>query len=404
MRVAYMMSRFPKLTETFVLYEMLAVEAAGIDVEIYPLQRERAEVVQAEAEPLVERAHFTSFMSAAILVANLLALVRQPLTYARVLGTLIRDNVGSYRFLFGNLAYFPKAVYLASRMKADGVDHLHAHFASFPAAAAYVIHEFSGIPYSFTAHGSDLHRDQHMLCTKVETARSVVTISAFNRQMMIDHCGDQHAAKIHVIRCGINLDRFQPDVTQAPVATLSVICIGSLHEVKGQRYLIEACALLKQRGVRVECHFVGGGDDLAMLTALAEELGVSENVVFHGNLPQKDVIARLKAANVAALNSVPSRDGRREGIPVALMEAMAFALPVVSSRLSGIPELVDDGVTGFLTEPRDSAAIADALEKLAADPELRRQFGDAGRLKIEREFELFSNARRLVALFEGKLT
>lgn len=401
MRIAYMMSRFPKLTETFVLYEMLAVEQQGVEVEIYPLMREKAPVMQAEAQALVQRAHYTPFFSAAILGANLRYLQTQPATYFRTLFTTIKANLGSTRFLLGNLVYFPKAVYLSKLMTENNIQHIHAHFASFPAAVAYMIHQFTGIPYSFTAHGSDLHRDQHMLCEKIDASRATVTISEYNRQVMIDCCGEQHASKIHVVHCGINLERFYPVKRDETNQNLSIVCIGSLHEVKGQRYLIEACGKLKERDIPFNCHFVGDGNDREDLQQLALRLGVGEQVHFHGRLTQQEVIEHLKMANVAALNSVPSSDGRREGIPVALMEAMAFGLPAVSTRLSGIPELVGEGVTGFLTEPGDSDAIAEALARLAGDPQLRRQFGRAGREKIEAEFELHSNAQQLIALIKG---
>ena len=167
LKVAYTMSRFPKITETFILFEILAVMDEGVPVEIYPLMRERTDVMHEEAKPLVETANFTPHISPAIIMSNLKALVRQPGTYVRTLLTSLRATLGSRRFFIGILVFFPKSVYLAERMQADGITHLHAHFASFPAATAYVIHQFSGIPYSFTAHGSDLHRDKHMLCEKI---------------------------------------------------------------------------------------------------------------------------------------------------------------------------------------------------------------------------------------------
>jgi colanic acid/amylovoran biosynthesis glycosyltransferase len=400
MRIAYMMSRFPKLTETFVLYEMLAMETVGQTIEIYPLINQKESVVQEEARNLTNRARYTGFISLAILLQNLKSAFSQPKTYFGTLATLIRANWGSWRFLLGKLAYFPKAVYLAKRMKEEQIEHIHAHFASFPAAVAYMIHQFSGIPYSFTAHGSDLHRDQHMLCEKISDAKAVISISEYNKQMMIDHCGKEHAHKIHIVHCGINLERFKA-VSNLAEGELSIVCVGTLHEVKGQKFLIEACGKLKERGIPFHCHFVGDGEDLAMLEELATKLGIRENISFHGRLTQAGVIERLQAANVVSLNSVPSADGRREGIPVALMEAMAFRLPVVSTRLSGIPELVEEGVTGYLTDIGDSQAIADALAKLGENPALREQMGIAGRKKIEAEFELYENARQLANIIQS---
>lgn len=398
MRIAYIMSRFPKLTETFILYEMIAMEETGETIEVYPLIRENEPVIQAEAHEYVERAHFTPFLSLKMIWSNIKLLFKKPGTYVKTLTTIIHSNWGSRRFLLGKLVYFPKSVYLAEMMTRDKIDHIHVHFASFPAAVAYMIHQFSNISYSFTAHGSDLHRDQHMLCEKIQDAKYVISISQYNKDMMIDHCGKENAEKIKIVHCGVDLERFKQDeaVNQTNSSDyLSIICIGSLHEVKGQRYLIEACHILHQSNIPFHCNFVGDGEDRKLLEEMVESYGIDDKVTFHGRLAQADVIRQLKQADVAALTSVPSQDGRREGIPVALMEAMAFSLPVVATRLSGIPELVDDGITGYLTEAGDSEAIATALTELSQNPDQQKIMGRAGRAKIEAEFELRQNAKDL---------
>jgi glycosyltransferase involved in cell wall biosynthesis len=172
----------------------------------------------------------------------------------------------------------------------------------------------------------------------------------------------------------------------------AIFCVGTLHEVKGQTYLIEACRLLQKRGVDFMCHFIGGGPDLADLTEQVERAGLSERVQFHGRRTHDEVAELLQGAAVLVSPSVPTQDGRREGIPVVLMEAMASGLPVVASAISGIPELVEDKYNGFLTAPGDAPAIADALEFLYNDPGLRQQFAQAGREKVVDEFDLDKNA------------
>ena len=398
LKVAYIMSRFPKLTETFVLYEMLAVEAEGVPVEIYPLMREKTNVMHSEAVPLVKRAHFTPIMSPGIVASNLRYLFRKPGTYLGTLWTSLRATWGSRRFFAGILAFFPKAVHMAHLMSKDNIGHIHAHFASHPAAVAFIIHQMTGIPYSFTAHGSDLHRDQHMLCEKISSAKFAAAISNYNKEMMAELCGK--ADRIMIVHCGVNTQAFQPKTPQNE--QLNVLCIGTLHEVKGQTHLIEACRLLKERDIDFVCHLVGSGGDLEMLQKQTAEAGLTDKVRFHGRLPQNEVIAMLKAVDVVAAPSVPSADGRREGIPVALMEAMATGKPVVASRLSGIPELVEDGQSGFLIEPGDAQGIADALATLSSDAALREKMGQAGREKVLNEFDLSKNAVTLAQLFKGK--
>ncbi len=403
-RVAYMMSRFPKLTETFILYEMLAVQAQGATVELFPLQRERTSVMHPEAAPLVERAHYQPLLSWAILQAQWHYLRRKPRAYLGALRDLLRATWGSARYFLGALAFFPKSVRFAQLMEASGIDHIHAHFASHPAAMAFVIHRLTGIPYSFTAHGSDLHRDRHMLCQKVAEAAFVVTIARFNQEMIVAECGEDSRDKVQVIHCGVDTETFQPrQAHPAPAGPLQILCIGTLHEVKGQTYLIEACRLLREGGQDFVCRFVGDGPDEAALRAQVAQAGLTDCVRFEGRKTRQDVIALLNAADVVVAPSVPSRDNRREGIPVVLMEAMGAGVPVIASELSGIPELVEHEVSGLLVSPGDAAAIAAALERLAADPPLRARLGQGGRDKVLREFDLAANAARLVELFRGSV-
>ena len=399
--VAYVVSRFPKLSETFVLFEILAVEAEGVPIEVYPLQRERAQTIHPEAQRVVERAHYAPLFSLAILASQLHTLRRQPRAYLRTLFDLLRWNFGSARYLGGALAFFPMAVHFARRMREDGVSHVHAHFASHPAAVAFVIHRLAGIPYSFTAHGSDLHRDRHMLRQKVAEARFVVPISEFNRRVILDECGDAAAAKLAVIHCGIDPEVFRPVPERASEqgAPLRLVCVGTLHEVKGQAVLIEACRLLALRGIAFRCDLVGDGPDRDDLLRQARAAGLEQRVRFLGALTREEVAARLRDSDVAVVPSVPTRDGRREGLPVALMEAAATGRPVVASRLSGIPEAIEHGAQGLLVPPGDAPGLADAIATLAADPQLRERLGAAARERMLREFDLATNARLLAARF-----
>lgn len=403
-RIAYVMSRFPKITETFVLYEMMAVERCGLEVELYPLIRERSAVMHQEAERWVARARFTPWLSPSMLRSHGHYLLRRPFTYFAILWTLLVQNLGSRRFLAGAIAFFPKAVHIAWLMQRQGISHIHAHFASHPAAVAYVVSRLSDIPFSFTAHGSDLHRDQHMLGVKVRQAAFVAAISDYNRKMLIEHAGQETAHKVKIVHCGVDTDRFAGDTTQwdesqRNLHTAAMICIGTMHEVKGQRYLIEACRLLSQRGVGFHLHLVGDGPDLEERKAQAAEAGLGEQITFHGRRTRDEIIDLLRKMDVAIAPSVPTSDGRREGIPVVLMEAMAMQVPVVSSRLSGIPELVIHRETGLLTEPGDITALAAAIEDLIANPRLRRRLAQAGRDKVLHEFDQEENARALSSLF-----
>jgi colanic acid/amylovoran biosynthesis glycosyltransferase len=398
LKVAYVMSRFPRLSETFVLYELLAVEDSGVEVELYPLIRERDDVVHPEALELCARASFQPFLSLPILRSQIHYLRHSPTVYLGALRDLLAGTWGSLNFFLGALGIFPKVAHAARLMQAAGVDHVHCHFANHPAAAGFIVHRLTGIPYSFTAHGSDLHVDRRMLCKKIAESAFVVPISEYNREVMIEECGERIRPKLIVIHCGVDLAVFGPH-DPPETGPFTILAVGTLHEVKGQSYLVEACRLLRDEGVDVACNVVGDGPDRAALTRQIAQAGLEDRVQLLGRLNRADVSDLLRRAHVLAAPSVPTRHGKREGIPVVLMEAMASGLPVVASRISGIPELVEDGVSGLLVQPRDARALADALARLESDPGLRRRLAEAGRSEVEAEFDLRKNAAVLVRQF-----
>jgi glycosyltransferase involved in cell wall biosynthesis len=401
--VAYVMSRFPKLTETFILQELVAMDRAGVRVELHPLLRQRGEPIQPAAEPWVQRAHFLPFISPAIVRSqwHYLRDRRRRRRYLAALLDMIHGTWRSPNFLIGGLGIFPKVAHMARQMRSEGVEHIHCHFANHPALAGFLIHRLVGIPYSFTAHGSDLHVDRTMLPAKVREAAFVVAISEDNRRVIEATCSGGADAKVAVIHCGVDRTSFAP--ARHGRGPLRIVAVGTLHEVKGQTHLVDACRLLADRGVDFTCRIIGDGPDRAALATRIEEAGLHDRVVLTGRMTSDAVARELADADALVAPSVPTSGGKREGIPVVLMEAMAAGLPVVASRLSGIPELVTDGTDGLLVPPGDVGAIADALERLAGDPALRRRLGTAGRATIDRAFDVDRNAADLVRLIETSL-
>lgn len=410
-RVAYLASRFPKLTETFVLYEMMALEGAGARVEIFALQQEPSGPRHPEARVYERRAHFAPFLSRELILANLSLLARSPRTYLGVWWAALSGTWRSPKFFLGALVWYPKCVAFARRMAELGIEHIHAHFAHHPALAAFVVHRLTGIPYSFTAHGSDLHVDRTMLPQKVGDAAFVVAVSEYNRDLIVEECGEDVADRVVVIHCGTDPEVFAVDETPEDVATTNgagsdggpfrMVCVASLEEVKGHRHLIEACRLLAERGVDFRCDLAGSGSLRARLERQVAEARLGDRVVLHGPVPRPEVRRLLRRADVAVLPSVPTPSGRREGIPVALMEAMMSGLPVVASGVSGIPELVRDGETGLLVPPGDPWSLADRLEELARSPGTRALLGEEGRAVVERDFDLEKGAKLLHAAIQA---
>lgn len=397
--IAYVMSRFPKLTETFILYELLAVEGLGQPVELFPLLRHREPVSHPEALALAERAHYEPFLSMAILGSQVRALLRRPRAYLGALAALVRGTLGSTNYLVGGLAIFPKAVHMAFRMEEQGVRHVHCHFSNHPATAGFIIHRLTGIPFSFVAHGSDLHVDRHMLGRKIAEASFAVAISRDNLEEMVAECGEWARDRIDVIHCGVDTALLSPRTRARPDPDrpTTILCIGTLHEVKGQAVLIDACRRLRDEGVAIRCRLIGDGEDEATLRAKVAAAGLDDVVSFEGRLTRAEVIDALADADMLIAPSVVASNGKREGIPVVLMEAMSCGLPVIASRLSGIPELVEDGVSGILVEPGDASALASAIARLAADAETRERMGASARERVVRDFDLTTNAATVLA-------
>jgi colanic acid/amylovoran biosynthesis glycosyltransferase len=399
-KVAYIMSRFPKLSETFVLYEMLALEQHGVDVEVFPLINERAKVMHDEARPFVARARYQPALSMPILKAQWRFLRTQPRAYLELWRDVLRGTWGSANYLVGGLGILPMAVRFAEEMRALGVTHIHAHFANHPTVAALAAHRLSGIPFSFTAHAHDLYVDQHMLERKVRAAAFVVAISEYNKELIVKRCGEDMRDKIKVIHCGVDTSLFRPR-QKVPGGPFTIVCVGALEEKKGQTYLVEACRLLKQRDLDFVCHLIGEGPNRTALEQQIQRAGLAGRVRLEGGRPRAEVLRMLDQADVVALPSIRTKSGRMEGIPVALMEPMACEVPVVSTSISGIPELVEDGVTGLLVPPRDPVALAAALERLERDPELGRRMGQAGRATVLREFDLAETTKQLASMIVG---
>jgi colanic acid/amylovoran biosynthesis glycosyltransferase len=400
-RLAVIVSRFPKLTETFVLHEVLELKRLGVQVEVLPLRHHREAVVHPELQELVAAAHYRSPFSARLWLDNAYYLSRRPGRYLRTLFRLIKSSWRSPNYLAGVLVFFPKAVSFARLADRVGVQHVHAHFANHPAAVALAMNGLTGCSFSFTARGSDIHVDRTMLEDKVEAAVFAVTVSEYNKQLIVSTCGAASAGKIHVVYGGIDTDLFSPALTDEDGGTFRIVCVGRFEEVKGHSQLLEACGMLAEQEIPFSCHLLGDGELRSKLERQVVRLGLEDRVTFHGNRTQSEIATALRSASVCVLATVPTANGKREGIPNVLKEAMACGVPVLSSRVSGIPELVDDGISGILVAPRDPAALAQALILLAGDSELRARMGRAGRERIERQFDLRSSSRCRAELFFG---
>lgn len=428
MKLAYIVSRFPKRTETFVLSELEALRARDVRVEVFPLldrkhsgseggpslrqklrdflwPPEPEEARHEAASRWQSRAHYSGLLTVEVVTAQFSFLLRHPLRYIGSLISLIVGNWGSLRYLIGGLMLFPRIVLIARQLQQMRVTHVHAHFASNPATAAFVVHRLTGLPYSFTAHASDPHGDLHMLRQKVRDAAFVACISEFNREWAMRHSDQKHAYKMKVVHCGVDTRFFAPNGRlKSAGAPTRILQIGTLHEVKGQSILLDACAVLAKEGVQLECHLIGDGPDRKMLEQVAEHLGISDRVTFHGYLTPREIRTQLAESDMLVCPSVESSDGRREGIPIGLMEAMASGVPVIASSLSGIPELIDNETEGLLFQPGSSRELASGIQFLIENPDKSTAFAAAARARVVEEFDRDCNVELLLDLFERGVT
>lgn len=403
--VAVLLSRFPLVTETFILREIDELERQGQPVRLVPLLRADERVVHPEARPWVERALYTPFLSAEIGAAVWRRLRGDARRTLRLLARLFAGCRRSPGVALRTLALFPKALYLAERLVGEGIGHLHAHYATYPATVAYVVSELAGIPYSVTVHAHDLFVDRSLLAEKVRRATWVRTISRYNRETLLRLFPELPPQRVRVIHVGVDPARYAgAAATPVPAGEPpTLLAVAGLKPYKGLPVLLQACDLLRRRGIDFRCDIVGEGPQRRTLERQIRRLRLGDRARLLGARPQEEVANRLAVAAVVVVPSVVAADGQMEGIPVVLMEAMAARRPVVASALSGIPELVEHEVTGTLVPPGDAPALAAALERRLREPLGRAATLDAAARRVDEQFRLDRGAAGLARLLEPEL-
>lgn len=406
-KTAYLVSKYPAVSHTFILREVRGLRHLGVHIETMTVRRPSPEELLSPLDH-VEDSVTASLLPASpmrVMTSHLRELVRHPSAYLSTLRHAARLGGGGVRGAVWRLFYFAEAMLLVRWTRERGIDHVHAHFANVAADVALLAARYrtaAGAPlgWSFTMHGPTEFADVagHRLARKVEEADAVVCISDFCRSQLMALVGERHWGKLEVVHCGIDVDAFAPATEPRPDdAPLSVLVLGRLVPEKGQALLLEAVAALRAAGRDVRLTVLGDGPDRGRLERLADRLGLRDVVHFGGAVPQTETAAWYQAADVFCLPSFA------EGVPVVLMEAMATGLPVVTTRIAGIPELVEDGVSGRLVPPGRADLLASALAELADDPALRRRMGEAGRRAVCEEFDIRRSALRLLRiLLEGR--
>jgi colanic acid/amylovoran biosynthesis glycosyltransferase len=404
MRVGYVVNRYPRFSETFIVNEILAHEKAGLAIEIFALR------------PPVDT-HFQDLIAQVRSPVRYLyfpgeGLTPEPLAAASLKADVFWEALQeSDKVLPGFWAALEssageempdvyQAVLLACEVRRRDIRLLHAHFALRQATVARLAARFAGIPYTLTTHANDIfnvrvrHED---LERKFRDAATVVTVSDYHVDYLRKSYGPA-TARLQRIYCGLDLARFPYESPHDRPAR--IVAVGRLVEKKGFADLVQACAILASKGHNFSCQIIGHGRLEANLREQIEQVGLQTRIELVGPRPQSEVIHSVQRAAVMALPCVVGADGDRDGLPVALLEAMALGTPCVSTDVTGIPELLRDGETGLTVPQHDTAALATAIERLLLEPLLRVRLASGARRLIEAQFDILHNAGCLRSVFQ----
>ncbi|GMT41710.1 MAG: colanic acid biosynthesis glycosyltransferase WcaL [bacterium] len=392
-RVGYVLKRYPRYSETFIVNEILALEAAGVEIEIFSLL------------PPTD-GHFQDIISR----------VKAPVSYLEYAGIKTLDFWEAFKLAsqaYPNLwlcmrdavneehEIVYQALLLANAIRDKGLHRLHAHFASAAAGVAMLASRFAGVPYSFTTHAKDIfHNNVNSddFNRKLLNAETVVTVSDYNVDFLQTKYGNS-AQNVKRIYNGIDLDRFTfkpPQWNQN-----EIVAVGRLVEKKGFDDLIRACAILSERNIEFNCRIIGTGELLDDIRNLIKHFDLVGKVELTGPQPQCEIIKHVQNAALFAAPCLVGLDGNRDGLPTVLLEAMALGTPCVSTDVTGIPEAIRNNDTGLLVSQRNPRGLADAIEKLLGDFDLRLRIAQSARRLVESTFDVKQNSAALRNIFCG---
>lgn len=413
-QIGYLLRSYPRLSQTFILNEILALEKIGVSIQIFALTDPHEKVVQMQVRQVRAPVHY---LDEAMQPRPLRNILRENFEVARL------HFIGYIRALFyiaahikidkgytasSRWACFLQAVHLIyllvlqERRTGKKIDHLHAHFAHDPALIAYLVHCITRIPFSFTAHARDLYQvPEKVLTDRIRQARAVITCCRANLEYLNGIAPSQQS-KFSLVYHGVNPNDFQPVLN--PVASSHpkyplILSVGRLVEKKGFQDLLQALLIVKKRGEGFQCAIYGDGPLCQQLQAWIEENGMADEVMLKGDCTQQELISIYQNATLFILTPVQTDDGDRDGIPNVLLEAMAVGLPVITTAVAGIPELVDNNQNGLLYQPHDVESISSGIIELLRNADKRRQLGGAASKKVREQFDIAQAAKRLKTLF-----
>jgi glycosyltransferase involved in cell wall biosynthesis len=397
---------FPRLSQTFVLQEILCLERLGFELEIHAITHPREPVTQEQVARVKAPVRYLTGAGGrppAAVADHARVLAGRPLRYLRTAGFVLRrrDLDRGYRTA-SRLVCFHHAVRIAATLRRSaGTTHqVHSHFAHDPTLIAMLVNRLTGVPFSFTAHARDLYQlPPRTLAERIAGATAVVTCCEANLRYLESVAAPAHRRKLRLVHHGVDLSAFRPHRPSRPDGRAPlVVSAGRLVEKKGFDDLLRACRLVLDRGVALRLVVYGDGPLRTSLLELADALQLGPHVTLPGPRTQRRLAEELRRADVFALTPVVTESGDRDGIPNVILEAMACGVPVLATRAGGVEEAVIDGQTGLLAHAGDTAGIAAGLERLLTDAALRRRLGGAAREAVTRDFDATANSLRLASV------
>lgn len=405
-RIGYLVSQLPALSHTFILKEIIGLRQCGAHIvaaSVNRPDRPSADLTHDEQHEQDTTFYIKAAGAKAALAAHLRTLVTQPAAWWRGFKAALRLGEGQARATLYQCFYFTEALMVEHWLRAQQLNHLHVHFGTAAANVGLLVHHTFERPWSLMIHGPDefYAADHYHLREKFRSAEFLLTIGHYCRSQVQLLSEPQHWQKIDVARLGVDVSRFKPVAKPARAADdqrpFEILCVGRLVGAKGQGVLLEAVVRLLADGHKLRVRLVGHGPDRGWLEQRAAELGLNDVVRFEGGANQDKILSFYEQADCFVLASFA------EGIPVVLMEAMAMQLPTISTRITGIPELIDDGVDGLLVAASDVRGLAKAIDRLITNPELCQTLGQAGRDKVLQAYNHAANVQLMAEVFRRRL-
>lgn len=394
-KILYIVSLFPCWSETFIIREMKSLKETGADISVLSLKHANEKLVQTDAKEFTMKAMYPD----ALLALNAQALksfLKRPLVNSCLFSSIVFKLYNKPLSMLKSVATWWITLSVIEKIKKLNPDHIHAHWATYPSTSAFIISKNLNIPFSFTSHAHDIFIEDHLIKKKIISSKFSITISEYNKKRLSKQLNLNLDSKMNIVHCGVDLKNNTYIRDERDLST--ILSVGRLDHIKGFSVLIDACHELVHKGIVFTCKIIGDGPLKSALHNQIKENKLDEYIELLGVMPQEQVRLHLNKATIFALPSVITKEGDMDGIPVALMEAMASGLPVVSTTVSGIPELILNEQNGLIVSPDDSHALSNGILTLLTDEHLRDKYASLARETIEKDFSVNIETEKLYQL------